>query len=83
VLPDIEKPFVFPVIEELILTQEEDGKMFTDIMETKAKLWVYGVVRYEDGVSFSEHETRFCYLCVPVGNVILVSTGPEIYRRCT
>jgi hypothetical protein len=81
ILPNVEKPFILPNLEELILTQESEGKEFTDIKEGKAKLWIYGVVRYEDGIAPSGHETRFCYYWA--GKFGLIAGGPDAYRRVT
>jgi hypothetical protein len=51
ILPDFAKPFILQNLEELILTKDSDAKEFTDIKEGKAKLWVYGAIRYEDGIA--------------------------------
>jgi hypothetical protein len=81
VLPDAKEQFQLPSLEQLILTKSEDTQEFIDVTEGRAKLWVYGLIRYADGVSPREHETRFCYYWA--GKTWLIAAGPENFRRCT
>jgi hypothetical protein len=58
------------------------------IRDKKAALWIFGCIRYFDGVSSEQREKRFCFATSveSIGGAIetyMYAAGPEIYRLDT
>jgi len=63
------------------LPRRDDPAEFAALQANEKWLWVYGIIRYRDGLSRDVHETRFCYL-VNFQTGPLMS-GPPGYNDCT
>jgi hypothetical protein len=63
-----------------------DTKLCERIRDKKSVLWVFGCIRYFDGVSTEKREKRFCFATSVEGDPLetyLFTAGPEEYRRET
>ncbi len=59
----------------------ENPELLERVMSFEESIWYYGVIRYIDGLTEEECETRFCYKCAPSknGRHLLFEGGPPAY----
>jgi hypothetical protein len=63
------------------IAADSDDGIWEQLRSGRKQLWVYGIVRYRDGLSPELHESRFCYkIHRQVGPMI---AGPHSYNDCT
>jgi hypothetical protein len=57
--------------------------LYNSVMRGRSKVWLYGIVIYQDSVSKDGHYIRFCFRCQPRenGKHHLFEDGPLAYRR--
>lgn len=81
ILPNADKPYHFATPEETIITKDSDPQQWEAIIHGRGRVWVYGLLRYRDGLSPREYQTGFCYRWI--GGKALMPSGPDAYTKCT
>ena len=93
--PDDDSEWIGPDVTFDLLTGTDRYGFIADLSDTdlcfnirdkKSVLWVFGCIRYFDGVSEETRDKRFCFATSVSGNPLetyLFSAGPEAYRKDT